>query len=326
MNIHRLLTFLTATLLPATLFAQTPEAAPRGETIVKVFTNFHTGFGAINDQRGFQLDRSYLGYQYRLTDGLTIKAVTDIGQSKNIDDYHRFVYIKNAELCWKTGNWTLNGGLISTTAFNVQEKFWSYRYIMRTFQDKYRFGSSADLGISVAYRFNEIVTADAIVVNGEGYKKIQVGDGLLYGLGATVTPLKGLTVRLYGSMNEAADGMGKNTWNYALFAGYKHQQFHAGFEFNYMQNYLGKTHNDLYGFSLYGATHLWKNIELYARYDNLCSRSHRELDLEEHAAMIGAQFSLGKYVKLAPNLRITNPKRDGRENEYMAYLSCYFGL
>ena len=31
--------------------------------------------------------------------------------------------------------------------------------------------------------------ADAIVVNGEGYKKIQKNDGLMYGIGATITPI-----------------------------------------------------------------------------------------------------------------------------------------
>lgn len=42
---------------------------------------------------------------------------------------------------------------------------------MKSFQDEYKFGSSADLGVSVAYKFNKVVSADVIVANGEGYKK-----------------------------------------------------------------------------------------------------------------------------------------------------------
>ena len=174
--------------------AQAQDAAtvePKDKAIVQVFSNFHAGFGEQNNDMGFELDRSYLGYEYKLADGLTVKGVMDIGKSKSVDDYHRIAYIKNAQVSWKKGNLTLNGGLISTTQFNFQEKFWGYRYIMKSFQDQYKFGNSADLGISVAYKFADWVSADAIIVNGEGYKKIQVNDGLNYGLGVTLTPVKG---------------------------------------------------------------------------------------------------------------------------------------
>ena len=32
---------------------------PKGKPIVQVFGNFHTGFGTVNEGRGFELDRSY---------------------------------------------------------------------------------------------------------------------------------------------------------------------------------------------------------------------------------------------------------------------------
>ena len=34
-------------------------------------------------------------------------------------------------------------------------------------------------------------SADAIIVNGEGYKKIQINDGLNYGVGVTLAPVEG---------------------------------------------------------------------------------------------------------------------------------------
>ena len=156
-----------------------------------------TGFGNDNDDRGFELDRSYLGYQYDLSKGLQIKGVMDIGQSDDVSDYHRIAYIKNAQISWKTGKLTLTGGLISTIQFNMQEKFWGYRYIMKSFQDLYKFGNSADLGISATYKFTDWLSADAIVVNGEGYKKIQKNDGLQYGLGATIEPFKGFRFNFF---------------------------------------------------------------------------------------------------------------------------------
>lgn len=46
---------------------------PNGKAIVQVFGNFHTGFGAENDDRGFELERSYFGYQYNFSNGLSAR-------------------------------------------------------------------------------------------------------------------------------------------------------------------------------------------------------------------------------------------------------------
>ena len=35
---------------------------PKGKAIVLVFGNFHTGFGAENDDRGFELERSIFAW------------------------------------------------------------------------------------------------------------------------------------------------------------------------------------------------------------------------------------------------------------------------
>ena len=94
------------------------------------------------------------------------------------------------------------------------------RYVMKSFQDEYKYGSSADLGLSASYQWADWIATDVILVNGEGYKKIQVDDGLNYGVGVTLTPVKGLSVRLYGGMNEAASSDGqKDVFNFASFVG-----------------------------------------------------------------------------------------------------------
>ena len=304
----------------------TTKNEPKGKAIIQVFANAHTGFGADNDDRGFELDRSYVGYQYQLTKDLSIKAVLDVGQSSDVDDYHHIAYIKNAQVTWKPGRWTLDGGLISTTQFKVQEKHWGYRYIMKSFQDEYKFGSSADLGISAAYKFNDVVSADAIIVNGEGYKKVQVKDGLQYGLGATVTPVKGLTLRVYGSLNESTQKGAKDAYNWAAFAGYKNDRFSLGAEYNIYQNTGFVDDADQYGLSVYGTAHLSKVVDVFARYDYLSSKDDWNIGKDESAAMLGAQFKVCKYVKIAPNFRMNIPSADGADNGYSAYVSCYFGI
>ena len=314
------------TCLTSFVSAQETNEMPKGKAIIQVFGNFHSGFGQDNDDRGFELDRSYLGYQYDLGKGLQIKGVMDIGQSNDVSDYHRIAYIKNAQISWKTGKLTLNGGLISTTQFNFQEKFWGYRYIMKSFQDQYKFGSSADLGISASYKLADWISADAIIVNGEGYKKIQKNDGLMYGLGATLTPLKGLSMRVYYGLNETTDNTKENKQNIATFIGYKGKSFSLGTEYNLYQNEGNTKGKDLYGFSVYGSVKANKTTDIYARYDNLSSKDDWNEAKDESAIIAGLQFKLGNYVKIAPNFRMAMPKQENASNRYMGYISCYFGF
>ena len=299
---------------------------PKGKAIVQMFGNFHSGFGAENDDRGFELERSYLGYEYKLNKELSVKGVMDIGKSNDVSDYQRIAYIKNAMVSWKYGNFTLNGGLISTTQFNSQEKFWGYRYIMKSFQDEYKFGSSADLGLSAAYKFADWISADAIIVNGEGYKKIQKNNGMNYGLGITLTPVKGLQMRLYGGLNEGSETGKEDIKNLAAFIGYKCETFTIGAEYNYMQNASNKDGADQSGYSLFASTKLSKTADIYARFDDLYSKNDWNISKDTQAAILGAQFKLGKYVKIAPNFRMSMPKADGAKERYSAYVNCYFGF
>ena len=249
----------------------------------------------------------------------------DIGKSSSVDDYHYVAYIKNAQVSWKHKGLTLAGGMISTTQFNMQEKFWGYRYIYKSFQDQYKFGSSADLGLMVAYKFADWVSADAIMTNGEGYKKIQGDLGFQYGLGLTFMPVDGLTLRLYGSLNDATAEGKSDVYNYAAFVGYKCDRFSLGGEFAMMQNTKNVLGDDKLGCSVYGSIKAHKIVDVYARYDWLNSLNSDYAKKDEMAVIAGLQVKLGKYVKVAPNFRMTMP-RVGGENRYMAYVSCYFGL
>ncbi len=299
---------------------------PKGNAIIQVFGSLNTGFGADNDVRGFELDRSYLGYEYNLGNGLSIKSVIDMGKSSDVTDNNRLAYVKNAMITWKKDKMILNGGLIGNVQFNYQEKFWGYRYILASFQDVYKFGSSADLGLSLTYKFNDAISADAIIVNGEGYKKLQKKDGLCYGVGVTVTPVKGFHLRLYGSINEASEDNEKDKINLSTFAGYKNEKFSIGAEYNFMKNSSNIEDTDMNGYSIYTTIKLSGNAELYARFDDLSSKDDWNIFKDEQAAIAGVQFKLGKYVKLAPNFRIGFPKVDGAENSYAAYVNFYFGL
>lgn len=314
-------------IIPCKAQQNTNEEKPEGKAIIAIFTNLHSGFGHNNNDRGFELDRSYLGYQYSLPNqGLEFKAVMDVGQSDDVNDYHRIAYIKNAQVTWKHKKMTLNGGLISTTQFKTQESFWGKRYVAKSFQDEYKFGSSADLGVSLAYDFNNWIAADVIVANGEGYKKLQVNDGLQYGAGVTLTPIKGFICRVYASYNEAAEKEMEDITNLNAFLGYKNQAFLIGAEWNYQSNAKNIKDQNQNGYSAYTSINLNKKIGLFGRYDYLSSKDDWNEANDGSAALMGAEFKLGKYIKLSPNVRMWVPKADNAKNSYYAYLNCSFTI
>ena len=320
--------FLLAT-MPFAVQAQnatTDSESAKGKAIIRIFTNFHTGFGSANDDRGFELNRSYLGYEYSFSNGLSIKAVVDAGKSSDVDDIQRIVFMKNAQLSWKTGRWNLNFGLITTTQFKVQEEFWGYRYMLMSFQDQYKYGSSADLGASASYRFADWISADMILVNGEGYKKLQINDGIQLGLGATIKPAERLTLRLYGSINEAAERSEKDIYNYAVMLGYKSENYMVAAEYNIQQNTKHVSDANQSGISLYTSGKVSERINLFARYDQMFSRGDWNIAKDESAIVAGAEFRPHKYIKVAPNFRMIMPHADGAKNRCYAYVSCYFGF
>ena len=148
----------------------------------------------------------------------------------------------------------------------------------------------------------------------------------MYGLGATLTPIEGLSLRLYYGLNESIEENKKDKQNLATFIGYKGKGFSLGAEYNLYMNDKNQEGADLYGLSIYGSASLNKKTELYARYDNLSSKNNWNEAKDQSGIIAGLQFKLGKYVKIAPNFRMNIPKAEGVDNKYMGYISCYFGL
>ncbi len=307
------LILLISLLIPVySLNAQEKKEESKGAPIIVIFGNFHSNFSKENPQMGFELNRAYLGYQHNFSKSLAIKAVMDIGESKDISDYQRIAYIKNAQITWKHNDFTLNGGLISTIQYNELEKFLGYRYIMRSFQDEYKFGHSADLGVSASYKFGEILLIDAIVSNGEGYKKLQSNNKLQYGIGASITPLKGLLFRAYTGLHE-------DNVNFSFFTGYKTSFFTLAGEYNIIKN-------QKHGVSIYGSMKLNQNLDLYARY-NLLETINNSTNLNESGIVSGVQYLISDKIKISPNIRIGISDADNLSYEDLsAYISCYFAL
>lgn len=313
MEIKRIIALLIASIVfNSALIAQENQTQTNGKPIIQVFGDFYADFKEDKEELGFELNRAYLGYQYELKKGLSIKAVMDIGESKQVNDYQRIAYIKNAQISWKRNNLTLNAGLISTTQFNEIEKFWGKRYVAKSFQDEYKFGHSADLGLSVAYKFGEIISIDAIITNGEGYKKLQQNNSFQYGLGATINPIKNLYFRLYGGVND------ENQANFSFFTGYKSEKITLGAEYNILKD-------QKQGASFFGNFSINKNFDFYARYDIL--EEEILLTTQDNSSVIaGFEYRINDNIKISPNFKASIPRDNSLNTKYSAFISCYFGI
>ncbi len=219
----------------------------------------------------------------------------------------------------KLENLTINGGIISTSQFNFQEKFWSYSFIMKSL-----FASCGDLGISVAYKATDWFSIDALLVNIEGDKQKKEGLNCRYGV--TLTPTKGLQMRIYGGVNESNEINKYNSVNTAAFLGYKCEDFTLGAEYNYIFNPIYQTEKDLFGYSAFMSVKLDKYADLYFRFDDIFCKEEEITNKIEHIAAIGFLFRLNEQVKLNPNFKINLPETEGFNTNYFACLNCYINL
>ncbi len=278
-----------------------------GKPIVLLYTNFHYGFANAMGNTGFELERSYFGYQFNISSDWSAKVVFDIGNPKlSGSDLERIAYVKNAMISWTPGKFTLNAGLVGLEQVSLQEKFFGYRYIMKSFQDEYKFGTTADMGIVAKYKFANWVSADVTFINGEGYKKLQADNKFRYGAGITLNPCKLLTFRVYYDRadHQDVDTLGKAQENLSLFLGLKNDYFSVGAEWNdlFNANFVNAKHQ--YGSSLYFRIKLPKNFELFGRWDYLFSNNDWNLAKDGQIAFLGFQYSPIKYVKIAPNCQM----------------------
>ena len=133
----------------------------------------------------FNLTRTYFTYKNTISEQLSYKFQTDVGQ---VGDDRLSAYLKKAQLDWKlSNNMKISMGLIGLNMFNIQEKTWGNRFVAKSAMDANKWSHSADLGVSLANDFGS-VTANLMMTNGEGYKNTSELDNnskislqLLYG-------------------------------------------------------------------------------------------------------------------------------------------------
>jgi len=323
------LTFFFTALISSGLFADntdTTEFKPNGSPIMKIFFNAHSGVFGDENLATMEVRRVYLGYKYNLTPELNIYVKLDIGNPLDIPEVsriRRYAYFKNAGMRYKKGKLTANIGIIDMLHFVLQEKIEGHRYIAKSFNDRYRFGPKADIGGNIIYAFNDIISADFTISNGEGYTNLQTDNTFKGALGLTITPIKGFYIRAYADLMQKSVAEA----SIATFVGYKNNRFMAGAEYNYKFNYDYQPGDDLYGYSLYGSYNITKKWQLFGRFDDLNSTIEDTGVLPWHhlkdgtAVIAGVQFNPIKYVKIALDFQDWVPYNSDEASAYFVFLN-----
>ena len=303
--------------------SQTDEFKPGGKPIMKIYSNYHSTFYGGESASAFELTRVYLGYQYQFSKHFSGKAIFDVGDP-GVGSLDMTAYVKNAFLEYEANGFSANFGMITTTQFKVQEDFWGYRYLEKSFQDEYGFNSSADLGVSVAYEFSPVFSADLIIANGEGYKKIESDSTLRTGFGATFTPGEKFIGRIYYDFSSKEYTQS----SLAAFVGFVAKNFNLGAEYNYQANVKFNKDRDWAGVSFYSTFKILEKVKLFARYDKLYSKTlpgeaNGWNHLNDGESLIGGlEYAPVKGIKLTPNLRGWDPADKYQDISKSVFLNC----
>jgi hypothetical protein len=193
--------------------------------------------------------------------------------------------------------------MIEVDQFVLQQAQWGYRYLYKSFQDAYKFGPPADLGLAFEYSPAKAISFDLSILNGEGYKKVQLDSIFKTTFGITLKPFTGFVFRGY------YDRMKKDfaQTSLALMAGYTVKNFRTGIEYNNQQNTDMIDGNDQSGISVYASLGLAEKFTVFTRYDYLKADSPNDdtetgdiIKKDGQLFIAGFDYTLIKGVKIAP--------------------------
>jgi hypothetical protein len=232
-------------------------------------------------------------------------------------------FLKMAEIKWHVNDWfTLRvGQLLNTQYLTFQDRFWGYRYIDFTYQEKYRLGMPADFGAQVDFKLKDKLLNQFSIVNGEGpFRHQDVNGKFLYSNNIQYYPTDRITLKLYADYAPTPD-TGANTADRSVisaFAGYKTDRFRIGAEYTYVFNYTFSKNLDEYGYSIYGSVVLSDKFQALARYDQLDMNILSTGDFV-HYYLVGFQYEPLDKLTMSLNYRYYTI-------DYLSFIYINFGL
>ncbi len=330
---------------------------PSGKPIIQVFGNFDYNDSADAKKKyGFWFGRAHLGYEYQFSQQLSGKIILDMGRPTTVGQItvtdtngnnlnvtntstagsYYTMTLKFASLQWKPSeHFNVQAGGILQNHYITQEKFWGYRYVAPTFQDKYFGIPSSDLGLIAFYKANEKFGFDVALTNGEGFRFDQDAYGdVKIASGMDFNPVKGLQVRFFYDNTKSKNPMKPAIQQlFSFFAGYKYNdKFRIGGEYNYRMNHLNINNHNLFGWSFYGSYSFWKSMEFFARFDLLQANTlagqtnNWNYQNTGKAYIAGVHYNLVKGVSASLNYQGWQPGNNNLDFQHHLLMSFEYKI
>ncbi len=267
-----------------------------------VFGNIYVAFryclkDTYNPQAAFVFNQGIIGYYHRISEKVSGKIMLDVTRTThffeitdtagNQLDYKYFegskftAYLKMAEIKWDINKYLTFrvGQLLNTQYLTFQDRFWGYRYVDVTFQEKFRMGMPADFGVQLDFKLKDKLLYQFSIVNGEGPFRYQDMNGkFLYSHNIQYNPIEKLTLKLYADFAPSPNTSDTNKLKSVVagFIGFKTKRFRIGGEYSYVFNYGYVKNANYYGLSVFGSVTINDKFQVLARYD------HVSLDIPEN--------------------------------------------
>lgn len=257
----------------------------------QIFTDFRYSVkDSYKPQAAFNFNQGIIGYVHNLSSKLRGFIMLDVTRTThfysisdtagNLMNYSYFegskytAFLKMAEIRWNINDFfTFRiGQLLNTQYLTFQDRFWGYRYIDVTFQERYRMGMPADFGAQLDFKYKDKILNQFSIVNGEGPFRYQDANSkFLFSNNIQFYPNKHMTLKLYVDYAPSPDtGMNKAAKSVLSgFAGYKTEKWRLGSEYVFVSNYGFNENTEYFGFSIYGSVVVSPKIQVLVRYDHL---------------------------------------------------------
>ncbi len=291
----------------------------------QIYTDFYYCFNNDYQPRAaFRFNQGIMGYKHTFSDKLGALIMLDVTRTTHILEitdtagnplnYSYFegskytAYLKMAEIKWNINRYLTFrvGQLLNTQYLTLQDKFWGYRYVEVTMQEKFRMGMPADFGAQLDFKYKDRFLNQFSVVNGEGPFRHQDDSGrFLYSDNIQYTPTENIILKMYADYSPASDTalLKADKYTLALFAGYKTGRFRIGAEYSKVFNYKFENNSYFTGMSLFGSVKINEKFNLLGRYD------HVELNNDKTDYYIaGVQYTAAQFLNTSLNFRYYSKK------------------
>ena len=279
-------------------------------------------YSKTDDESAFNFDRQYFSYAVDMSDDIKFKFISDVGRSWSGTESRLNIFLKKAQIDYKTSFGKVSMGLIGTNTYGVQEKNWGYRFIEQSAIDKNKFSSTADIGIGFSRSLIDNLNMSLQVVNGEGFKQPQLDKYHKISLNTTYGERRlnkndGYNTGIVYS-TEATDGDPTNM--ISAFGGFAGMGLRIGAEYDMLT--IGSTESSI--ISVSANYSFMDNKDIFFRYDIYDGDTSVEEDGSSYI-ITGILLSCGNGLSVAPNMRIESFENDSDSiTEYKINLQFKF--